>query len=385
MSCCNGQQTPHQNDTPNQDSSKRVGGAFENGEFMYIGMPEKIYPCDTSPGWEQRGQKLLITGTIYQNDGKTPAPNVILYYYHTDVNGHYASRNGLDSRVVRHGYIRGWVKTGEDGKYSIYTVRPSPYPDTNIPAHIHPAIKEPDLDKEYYIDEFVFDDDKFLTGEKRKAMENRGGSGILRLLVHDSLQIAEHDIVLGVNVPNYPKKKKKEQSSGLAIGHDQPSFGPYHAYGPDKGSTACPVCKYGRYYGVLYFAGPNENWNDIKDWLLFLEKESLRRKNRFKAYLIYATGPGFKKENVRKDLEKLGEELKLREVAVTFVPAFNDSDSEVDRNHINSSVRNTIIIYKNGTIIDKFIDVEPTNQNLKKLSVLMEKKQGTFFDLPRLQ
>ena len=135
----------------------------------------------------------MVTGTIYKLDGKTPAPNVILYYYHTDINGLYAGKQGLDPRVVRHGYIRGWVKSDATGKYAIYTVRPAPYPNRNFEAHIHPSIKEPTIDKEYYIDEFVFDDDKLLTGEKRKKLPNRGGSGILRVFKKGDLQIAEHN------------------------------------------------------------------------------------------------------------------------------------------------------------------------------------------------
>ncbi len=55
----------------------------------------------------------------------------------------------------------------------------------SIPAHIHTSIKEPNIDNEYYIDEFVFDDDKLLTGAKRKALENRGGSGVLRVLISE--------------------------------------------------------------------------------------------------------------------------------------------------------------------------------------------------------
>jgi protocatechuate 3,4-dioxygenase beta subunit len=174
---------------------------------MYIGMPENINSVDTSAGWTQNGQKLLITGTIYNLDGKTPAPDVILYYYHTDIDGYYANNPDLDQQVERHGYIRGWVKSDKNGKYSIYTVRPAPYPNTDFEAHIHPAIKEPNIEKEYYIDEFVFDDDKLLTGEKRKKLQNRGGSGILSVIEKGDLQIAEHNIILGLNIPNYPEKE----------------------------------------------------------------------------------------------------------------------------------------------------------------------------------
>lgn len=205
FSACKGQITqPTANAPAENNTNEIVGGPFENGDFMYIGMPEKISAVDTSAGWTQKGQKLRISGTIYKLDGKTPEPNVILYYYHTDIEGHYSSKPGLDQRVARHGYIRGWVKSDENGHYTIYTVRPAPYPNTDFEAHIHPAIKEPNIEKEYYIDEFVFDDDTLLTAEKRKKLPNRGGSGILRVLVKDDMQIAEHDIILGLNIPNYP-------------------------------------------------------------------------------------------------------------------------------------------------------------------------------------
>lgn len=182
-----------------------VGGPFENAEFTFVGMPQRIQSIDTSKGWHQKGQKLLITGTMFKRDGVTPAPNVIMYYYHTDVNGVYADGPDLDRRVVRHGYIRGWVQSDANGRYSIYTVRPASYPNGRELAHIHPAIKEPTIDNAYYIDEFVFDDDKFLTTAKRKAMQNRGGSGILRVLIDGELQIAEHNIILGLNIPDYPE------------------------------------------------------------------------------------------------------------------------------------------------------------------------------------
>lgn len=198
--------TQTKTDTKKQgDKNSVVGGPFENGHFFYIGMPGDINSIDTSAGWSQKGQPLLITGTIFKPDGKTPAPDVILYYYHTDINGLYANKQGLDPRVVRHGYIRGWVKSDANGKYAIYTIRPASYPGTVFEAHIHPAIKEPAIDKEYYIDDFVFDDDKFLTQEKRKKLENRGGSGLLKTLTKDNLQQANRDIILGLNIPNYPE------------------------------------------------------------------------------------------------------------------------------------------------------------------------------------
>ena len=99
----------------------------------------------------------------------------------------------------------GWVKTDKNGKYSIYTIRPSSYPNSDIPAHINTSIKEPNLANEYYIDEFVFDDDKLLTAAKWKTQENRGGSGILKVSTANGLQITKHDIILDLNIPNHPR------------------------------------------------------------------------------------------------------------------------------------------------------------------------------------
>lgn len=107
-----------------------------------------------------------------------------------------------------HGHIRGWVKTDENGKYTIHTIRPAPYPNEEFPAHIHLIIKEPEINNEYWIDDITFEDDKLLIPYRKKhPFENRGGKGIVRIQLRDDLQVAEHDIVLGLNVPNYPKKK----------------------------------------------------------------------------------------------------------------------------------------------------------------------------------
>src|SRR5512134_1672562 len=38
-------------------------------------------------GVGEPGERLVITGTIYQNDGRTPAAGVVLYAYHTNAAG----------------------------------------------------------------------------------------------------------------------------------------------------------------------------------------------------------------------------------------------------------------------------------------------------------
>lgn len=184
------------------DAVQAVGGGCETCELMYVGMPEYIDAIDTSAGWPD-GRKLVVKGTVFKADGKTPAPGIILYYWQTDHDGLYDAKTGMPQNAKRHGHIRGWMKTAADGTYALYTSRPAAYPGTRNPEHIHVVVKEPDVN-EYYIDELVFDDDPFLTAEIRKRHENRGGSGILKP-VGSGVATAVHNIYLGRNIPNYPE------------------------------------------------------------------------------------------------------------------------------------------------------------------------------------
>ncbi len=386
VTSCSGQVINSQiPENPPIGKNKIVGGGCETCEYMYLGTPSEIDSVSYSPGWAEKGQKLLVTGRVYKIDGKTPAANIIVYYWQTDSDGLYSPKEGMVEGTQRHGHIGGWVKTDENGKYSIYTIRPAPYPNSNEPAHIHIVIKEPNIANEYYIDEFVFDDDMLLLpAMKRRPPENRGGSGILRLLVKNDLQIAEHNIILGLNIPDYPETTKPEKQSGLNVGEDNPSFIPFHAWGPDKGSRACPICKYGRFLGVIYFVGNNPNWVEIKKWLTFLEQQSVDRGKFLKAYFVYGNKNSYEKDKRQNELERLGTELKLENVALTFVPSLIDVESEVYLNKIDPEVENTFIIFRRSNIIAKFIDINPTTDNFSTVSTTLDKFTSEYFSLEQL-
>lgn len=381
ISGCHGQWRP--GSAQKKASVEVIGGGCDGCELMYIGMPEKIRSAHTSPGWYEEGQKLIVTGTVYRLDGKTPAPDVIIYYWQTDHNGYYSPRKGMDERAKRHGHIRGWVKTDKQGQYTIRTIRPAPYPGEAMPAHIHLSVKEPQIEDEYYTDEINFDDDKLLIPHfKKYPQENRGGSGVVRVLLQESLQIAEHDIVLGLNIPGYPEKKEAGVRSGLNIGEDQPSFIPFHAYGPDKGTQTCPVCQYGRYHGIVYFVGNHPNWKEVKSWLTFLEQESRQRQKYLKVYFVYGNETAYRRETREAELEQLGRELQIQNTALTFVPSFSDSATEANLNKINPLAENTFIIYKHRRIVDKYVNLEATQENFRRISRSLDRTRGDHFGLP---
>jgi protocatechuate 3,4-dioxygenase beta subunit len=361
---------------------------FDESPPFYYNIPESIVAIDTSPGWKQDGTKILLTGTVYQNDGTTPVPELLLYYYHTDMKGTYSIKENEKRNMPKnelgqtHGYIRGWIKTDAQGRYYLYTVMPASYPNRKEPAHVHMTIKDPDLEDPYYIDDFVFDNDPILNAKRRKNMENRGGSGVIRFVEKENLLIGERNIFLGLNIPDYPQKKSTSLHSGRNIGEDIISFTPFHAYGPDKGTKTCPICKYGWYHGILLFVGSNPDWDEIKDWLVFLDNESVKREKYLKAYFVYGNEGAYDKNKRISELEMLGNELGLKKVALTFVPSFFDQESEIYFNKINPEVDNTIILYKRSNIIAKHIALKPTQKNLMMIRNELAQTINEYFDLP---
>lgn len=187
---------------PTSNKEKRVGGNCESCDLMFEGIPSTLSWKTSLIETSEPGELMIISGTILKKDGKTPAPNVVLYVYQTDNKGLYSKASG-QTQGLRHGHIRGWMKTNDLGHYEFKTIRPGAYPNDNIPQHIHPIIKEPGLSL-YWIDDFVFEDDPLLTVNEIDKLESRGGSGIIKLTKNSQgVWLDTRDIILGMNVPNY--------------------------------------------------------------------------------------------------------------------------------------------------------------------------------------
>jgi protocatechuate 3,4-dioxygenase beta subunit len=88
------------------------------------------------------GQRLVITGHVFGADGKPR--RVELYAYHTDARGLYRT----DGSFKGEPRLRGTLLTAPDGSYEIDTIKPAPYPNRDIPAHIHVHLRGPGFDQE---------------------------------------------------------------------------------------------------------------------------------------------------------------------------------------------------------------------------------------------
>lgn len=125
------------------------------------------------------GTPLVVHGRIVGRDGKTPAANVIVFAYHTDATGVYHRRGARGWR------LRGWAKTDAAGRFVLQTIRPAPYPDNRVAAHIHFTIEGPALPRRWTRD-LQFAGDPFLTERERGTaakVTTRGGVQHVNYLV----------------------------------------------------------------------------------------------------------------------------------------------------------------------------------------------------------
>ena len=183
-------------------NSDIIGGSCEGCQAIYESQDRELSSTDTLPDFELSTQKIKMSGIVYQLDGKTPAPEVILYIYQTNAEGKYPKRDDSSGWEARHGYIRTWIKTDSNGRYEFYTGRPASYPNSSVPQHIHVVVKEPDK-MEYYVEDFFFADDPNLTSKIKNRQRPRGGSGVVTLTDKDGIKVGNRDIILGLHVPNY--------------------------------------------------------------------------------------------------------------------------------------------------------------------------------------
>lgn len=186
-----------------QAKARLVGGRCEGCEAIFEYDERTLAAVDTLPDFYEAAVKIKVTGTVFQKDGKSPAEAVILYIYHTNQHGVYASKGTATGWGKHHGDLRGWVKTNRDGQYAFFTSLPGTYPDRSSPAHIHLTVLEPN-GKYCWLEDFYFEGDSLLTTSELAPQSPRGGTpGLLSLKREGSLLVGNRNIVLGRNIPNY--------------------------------------------------------------------------------------------------------------------------------------------------------------------------------------
>ncbi|WP_406698092.1 protocatechuate 3,4-dioxygenase [Singulisphaera sp. Ch08] len=150
-----------------------AGVAKAQDEFPVPDSPSAPPAKITIPPKGEPGKPLVISGTIYQPDGKTPAEGVTLYVFQTDAKGVY-SPDQEDGKPPKP-RLQGWMRTKADGRYEFRTIRPGAYPGGDTPAHIHAGVYGRSL--RYWINDYWFADDPLITAKQRKRVDEPEGNG----------------------------------------------------------------------------------------------------------------------------------------------------------------------------------------------------------------
>tara|TARA_R110000868_G_scaffold91812_4_gene254433 strand:- start:15859 stop:16542 length:684 start_codon:yes stop_codon:yes gene_type:complete len=156
---------------------------------------DKAINTATVPDFKTKPNKLKITGTIFENDGVTPANNVVFTIFQADEDGNYEMKR--DANRKRYVYHRAEITTKADGKYTFYTFMPGRFLHTKELINIHREIKEPGKDT-YKLDAFFFNNDPLflkLIPDCRRQLAN----STLKVEKKDGMYIAKKDIVLEQN------------------------------------------------------------------------------------------------------------------------------------------------------------------------------------------
>jgi protocatechuate 3,4-dioxygenase beta subunit len=146
-----------------------------------------VIPLENEPG-----EPLIITGKVFQADGKTPALGMVLWVYHTDRTGYYNEKDDAS-----HPRLKGWMKIGADGKYEFRTIRPGAYPHRTTPAHIHAHLYGPGY-SERSIEDYWFKDDPRINEKELKNAAGNGGHPVIVELKRgsDGVWRGERDITV---------------------------------------------------------------------------------------------------------------------------------------------------------------------------------------------
>lgn len=135
------------------------------------------------------GTPLVIDGRLFHRDGRSPAPGITVFAYHTDAQGLYDVRsNGAHSWR-----LKGWALTDGDGRFEFKTIRPAPYPNRREAAHVHVSIESPRLQRRSAA--ILFDDDPLVSRDERATSAKAGQFGSVRpVVVRNGVQYVDFPI-----------------------------------------------------------------------------------------------------------------------------------------------------------------------------------------------
>lgn len=152
--------------------------------------------------------------------------------------------------------------------------------------------------------------------------------------------------------------------SGLAAGEKVTPFHPTHVAGPLANTTNCFPCTFqNRPQVQVWINGDeHENIHAIAETL----NKAMEGNKDFKALLVFVTD--------KDSGEKLGAKLKeaakmpgMDKIGVAYIDKGNEAIGAYKIN-LDKDVKNTVFVYKNWTVAQKFVNLKGDEEGLKALN-----------------
>lgn len=141
--------------------------------------PENAPAAVELTGPEEPGTPLVVAGVVEDAEGN-PVPGASVFVYQTGADGVYGPQGNSNPRI--HGYLR----TDEEGRFTLHTIKPGSYPGSNVAPHIHLHAVAPGSDREI-TKELVFEGDPQVSDRMRRSSffyvgdVEEGDDGVLRV------------------------------------------------------------------------------------------------------------------------------------------------------------------------------------------------------------
>ena len=133
-----------------------------------VGSPSMVVPTHVS-NKDESGSPILISGRVFDSDGKTPLAGVLIHLYHTDSGGRY----DVPEAPMGSTRLQADLVTDVQGRYAFRSIQPASYPSNEIPAHIHFSVKRTSESAvEWFNLEFA--DDPLISRTERIESEKQG-------------------------------------------------------------------------------------------------------------------------------------------------------------------------------------------------------------------
>ena len=172
---------------------------------------------------EEKGQRIFLDGTVYANDCLTPLSDVILDIWHADDSGCYSRFENCENLKEDEYKLRGIIRTGETGAFSLETIKPGYYLNgaQYRPSHIHLKARHPEVSE--LVTQLYFEGDPYIDIDPAASRPDAAGR-IIPMEEKENGLYGTFDIVLDVQpTSSAPTTPGRHSETRLRQNHPNPA------------------------------------------------------------------------------------------------------------------------------------------------------------------